>query len=86
MQEYSTESIRNIAMISHSGAGKTMLGEALLFHSGAINRIGKVEDRSTVADFEDEEKRRGISLSTSLIPIEYNNHKITFYLFIKKKI
>ena len=76
MQEYSTESIRNIAMVSHSGAGKTMLGEALLFHSGAINRIGKVEDGSTVADFEDEEKRRGISLSTSLIPVEYKNHKL----------
>ena len=76
MQEYSTDSIRNIAMVSHSGAGKTMLAEALLFHSGAINRIGKVEDGSTVSDFEDEEKRRGLSLSTSMIPVEYKSHKI----------
>ena len=76
MQEYSTDSIRNIAMVSHSGAGKTMLAEALLFKSGAINRMGKVEDGSTVSDFEDEEKRRGLSLSTSVIPIEFNNHKI----------
>jgi elongation factor G len=76
MQEYSTESIRNIAMVSHSGAGKTMLAEALLFHSGAISRIGKVEDGSTISDFEDEEKRRGLSLSTSLVPLEYKSHKI----------
>lgn len=76
MQEYSTENVRNIAMVSHSGAGKTMLGEAFLFHTGAINRMGKVEDGSTVSDFEDEEQRRGLSLSTSLLPIEYEKHKI----------
>jgi len=76
MQEYSSENIRNIAMVSHSGAGKTMLGEALLFHTGAINRMGKVEDGSTTADFEDEEKRRALSLSTSLLPVEYKDNKI----------
>ncbi|MQC26932.1 MAG: elongation factor G [Chloroflexi bacterium] len=76
MQEYSTETIRNIAMVSHSGAGKTMLGEALLLHTGAVNRLGSVEEGNTVSDFEEEEKRRGLSLSTSLLPIEYNNHKI----------
>jgi len=76
MQEYSTENIRNIAMVSHSGAGKTMLGEALLLETDAINRLGSVEDGSTVSDFEDEEKRRGLSLSTSVLPIEYQKHKI----------
>ena len=76
MQEYSSENIRNIAMVSHSGAGKTMLGEALLFHTGAISRMGKVEDGNTTADFEDEEKRRALSLSTSLLPVEYKDNKI----------
>ena len=76
MNEYTTQKLRNIAMISHSGAGKTMLADALLFKTGAINRVGKVEDGSTVSDFEDEEQRRGLSLSTSIIPVEYKDHKI----------
>jgi elongation factor G len=76
MKEYTTEKIRNIAMVSHSGAGKTMLADALLFATGAINRIGQVEEGTTVGDFDDEEKRRGISLSTALIPVEFNDHKI----------
>ncbi|MEX2161327.1 MAG: elongation factor G [Anaerolineales bacterium] len=76
MQEYTTEQIRNIAMVSHSGAGKTMLGEAFLFYTKAVNRLGKVEDGSTVSDFEAEEQRRGLSLSTSVLPIEYQKHKL----------
>ncbi|TAK14483.1 MAG: elongation factor G [Anaerolineae bacterium] len=76
MKEYTTDKIRNIAMVSHSGAGKTMLADALLFTTGAINRIGSVEDGTTVGDFDDEEKRRGTSLSTALIPIEYRDHKL----------
>jgi elongation factor G len=76
MKEYSTDSIRNIALVSHSSAGKTMLAEAALHFTGAINRMGKIQDGSTVSDFEDEEIRRGISLSTSMIPVEYQNHKI----------
>lgn len=76
MQEYGTEKIRNIAMVSHSGAGKTMLGEAFLLFTGAVNRLGSVEDGTTVSDFEDEEQRRGLSLSTSVLPIEYKQHKI----------
>lgn len=76
MQEYGTPHIRNIAMVSHSGAGKTMLGEAFLLYTGAINRMGSVEDGSTVSDYQDEEQRRGLSLSTALLPIEYQQHKI----------
>lgn len=76
MKEYTTESIRNIALVSHSGAGKTMLAEALLHFTGATTRLGKVEDGTTVADFEEEEIRRGISLSTAIIPVEYNGCKI----------
>lgn len=76
MQEYTTDQIRNIAMVSHSGAGKTMLGEAFLFFTKAITRMGNVGEGSTIADFEEEERRRGLSLSTSLLPIEYNKNKI----------
>ncbi|MEW5868765.1 MAG: elongation factor G [Chloroflexota bacterium] len=76
MKEYTTEFIRNIALVSHGGAGKTMLVEALLHFSGATTRLGKVEDGTTVADFEDEEIRRGISLSTAVVPVEYRDHKI----------
>jgi len=76
MKEYTTEKIRNIAMVSHSGAGKTMLADAFLFTKGVINRIGSVEDGTTVSDFDDEEQRRQISLSTSVIPVEHNDHKI----------
>lgn len=76
MNEYATESIRNIALVSHGGGGKTSLGEALLYMSGAITRMGKVEDGNTVSDFEEEEIRRGISLSTSILPIEFNDTKL----------
>ena len=76
MKEYTTDFIRNIALVSHSSAGKTMLAEAFVHFTGASTRLGRVEDGSTIADFEDEEIRREISLSTAVIPIEYNNHKV----------
>jgi elongation factor G len=76
MKEYTTESIRNVALVSHSSAGKTMLAEAFLHFTGATTRLGKIEDGSTVSDFEEEEIRRGISLSTSVVPVEYRDCKI----------
>ncbi|PWB53881.1 MAG: elongation factor G [Anaerolineales bacterium] len=76
MKEYTTESIRNIALVSHSSAGKTMLAEAFLHFTGATTRLGKIEDGTTASDFEEEEIRRGISLSTSVIPVEYKGSKI----------
>jgi elongation factor G len=76
MKEYATENIRNIALVSHGGAGKTSLGEAMLFHSGAVNRLGKVDEGNSVSDFEEEEIRRKQSLSTSILPIEFQNHKL----------
>ena len=76
MKEYSTEFIRNVALVSHSGAGKTMLAEACLHFSGATTRLGQIEDGTTVSDFEDEEIRRNLSLSTTIIPVEYKDHKI----------
>jgi elongation factor G len=76
MKEYTTEFIRNIALASHSSSGKTMLAEAFLHYTGATTRLGKIEDGSTIADFEDEEIRRGISLSTAVIPVEYKDYKV----------
>ncbi len=76
MKEYSTDAIRNIALVSHSSAGKTILAEALLHFTGATNRMGKIDDGTTVADFEEEEIRRGNSLSTAIVPVEYNDHKL----------
>jgi elongation factor G len=78
MKEYSTQNIRNIALASHSGSGKTMLAEALLFFTGGITRLGEINAGTTVSDFQDEEKRRGISISTSVVPVEHENVKINF--------
>lgn len=76
MKEYTTEFLRNIALVSHGGAGKTMLAEAFLHVSGATTRLGKVEDGTSVSDSDEEEIRRKISIFTSVIPIEYRDHKI----------
>ncbi|MCF0247153.1 MAG: GTP-binding protein, partial [Synergistes sp.] len=65
------EDIRSIALISHGGAGKTTLNEAFLYDAGLITRLGKVEDKNTVSDFDSEEQKRGISISTSLSTIPY---------------
>ena len=76
MKEYQTEQVRNIALLSHGSAGKNSLAEAMLFNTGAINRLGKVDEGTTVSDFDEEEVRRHISLSTSIIPCEWNSYKI----------
>ncbi|MGD9101175.1 MAG: GTP-binding protein, partial [Anaerolineae bacterium] len=76
MKEYQTDQIRNVVLLGHGSAGKTSLAEAMLFSSGATNRMGKVEEGTTVADFDEEEIRRRISLSLSLIPCEWKKHKI----------
>ncbi|MEL7590573.1 MAG: elongation factor G [Anaerolineaceae bacterium] len=78
MKEYSTDKIRNVVLASHSGAGKTILCEAFLHTTGATTRMGKIEDGTTVSDFDEEEIRRTISLSTSVIPVEYRDMKINF--------
>lgn len=76
MKEYGSEFIKNVALVSHGGAGKTSLGEAMLYFTGAITRMGKVEEGNTTSDFEDEEIRKSLSLSTAVLPVEFKDHKI----------
>ena len=76
MKTFPTANIRNVALVGHGGAGKTSLAEALLLVAGAIPRLGKVEDGSTVLDFDPEEQRRRISVSLALAPFELEGVKV----------
>lgn len=76
MTKYRTDQIRNVALLGHGGSGKTTLLEALLLKTGVIGRLGRVEDGSTVSDWDAEEHRRGISVNLSVVPVEYDNTKL----------
>lgn len=76
MKNYDVTQIRNIAFAGHNGSGKTSLAEALLYKAGASDRFGKVADGTTVCDYDAEEIKRGISISTSLASFTYNNNRI----------
>lgn len=76
MKVYRTDEIRNVVLLGHGGCGKTSLVEAMAYVSGATNRMGKVADGNTISDFDKEEQKRKFSISTSLIPIEWEKAKI----------
>lgn len=76
MKDYTGEKIRNICLMSHGGAGKTTLAEAMLYNTGVLDRFGRVVDGTTTTDYDPEEIKRKISISTALAPAEWKNHKI----------
>lgn len=79
MREYKTEFVKNVAILGHLGSGKTSLGESLLFESGAIEKKGSVEKKSTISDYTIEEQNRQTSLCASLLPVEWKDYKINFF-------
>src|ERR687883_930982 len=78
MKVYDAQALRNVAFVGHSGAGKTQLVSALLFDAGAVNRLGRVDEGTTVTDYDEEEIARKHTLSASLAYAEWNKHKINF--------
>ena len=76
MKVYETKDIRNVALLGHGASGKTTFAEAVMHTSGAISRMGKIENGNTKSDYLDDEIKRQISISTSLLQAEWNNRKV----------
>jgi elongation factor G len=78
VKEYKSDKLRNVGIVAHGGAGKTSLAEAMLFSSGAISRMGKVDEGNSTTDYEPEEVKRKVTISSALAPCEWREHKINF--------
>ncbi|HHW43693.1 MAG TPA: elongation factor G [Desulfotomaculum sp.] len=76
MKNYPSSHLRNIGVVAHGGAGKTSLVEAMLYNTGVINRLGRVEDGTTTADYHPEEINRQVTIHTSLVPCEWQDCKL----------
>ena len=77
MKKYETNRLRNVALIAHGKAGKTTLAEAMLFDGGTTDRLGRVDDGSTLMDFEPEEIKRSMTINSSFHHLEWDKHKIS---------
>lgn len=76
MNVFTTDKIRNVVLLGHGGVGKTTIVEAMAYLSGLTNRMGTIQDKNTISDFDKEEQKRGFSIHTSVVPIEWNGEKI----------
>ncbi len=76
MKVYSTKNIRNVALVGHGGTGKTSLAEAIIYNTGVLSRLGRVDDGNTVSDYLPEEIKKKITISTTMVPCEYRDTKI----------
>jgi elongation factor G len=76
MTIYKSEKLRNIALLGHNASGKTSLVEAMLYDTGAVNRLGRVDDGTSVSDWDEEERRRRMSINLSVIPCEWQGYKL----------
>ena len=78
MRDYLSNEVRNVTVMGHSGSGKTAVMESLLYFTKATDRFGKTSEGSSMIDFDPEEIKRGASIYTTIIPIEWDNSKINF--------
>jgi len=77
MKVFNTEDIRNVVLIGHGSVGKSTLGEAALFVSGATTRMGSIQDQNTVSDYDEDEHKRKFSLNLSILPLEWEGRKVS---------
>ncbi|MDD4657520.1 MAG: elongation factor G [Eubacteriales bacterium] len=78
MKNYSTDKLRNISIIGHGGSGKTTLTESMLYYSGAIQRIGRVEDGTTTTDYDADEIKKQITINAAIAPVEWKDCRLNF--------
>jgi elongation factor G len=76
MTIYKSDQLRNVVLLGHGGAGKTSLADAMVFDTGAVNRLGRVDEGTSVSDWDDEERRRQMSITATLVPCEWQSHKL----------